>query len=43
VFLDGPVRRRGLFVSTVGTNERIIRSYVRFQGTQDTGQAQLEF
>ena len=34
---------RGFFVSTVGINEAIIRRYVRYQGEQDTGQAQLEF
>jgi len=34
---------RGCFVSTVGINEAIIRRYVRYQGEQDTGQAQLEF
>jgi hypothetical protein len=30
-------------LSTVGINEAIIRRYVRYQGEQDTGQAQLEF
>lgn len=30
-------------MSTVGINEGIIRRYVRNQGEQDTGQAQLEF
>jgi putative transposase len=34
---------RGFFVSTVGINEAIIHQYIRYQGEQDTGQAQLEF
>jgi len=34
---------RGFFVSTVGINERVIQKYVRYQGQQDAGQAQLEF
>jgi hypothetical protein len=33
-----------IFVSTVGSNEAIIRRrYVRYEGEQDPGQAQLEF
>lgn len=44
VYWDGRgVWGRGFFVSTVGINEAIIRRYVRYQGEQDTGQAQLEF
>ena len=34
---------RGFFVSTVGVNEQTIRNYVRWQGEEDFGQAQLEF
>ena len=33
----------GFFVSTVGINESIIQNYVRMQGHEDSGQAQLEF
>lgn len=33
---------RGFFASTVGINEATIRQYVRHQGEQETGQAQLE-
>jgi putative transposase len=33
---------RGFFVSTVGVNESTIRRYVRMQGKQDAGQAQLD-
>lgn len=44
VYWDGHgIWGRGFFVSTVGINEAIIRRYVRYQGEQDTGQAQLEF
>jgi putative transposase len=44
VYWDGGgVWGRGFFVSPVGINEAIIRRYVRYQGEQDTGQAQLEF
>ncbi|MGD9728027.1 MAG: IS200/IS605 family transposase [Nitrospiraceae bacterium] len=44
VYWDGGgIWGRGFFVSTVGINEAIIRRYVRYQGEQDTGQAQLEF
>lgn len=44
VYWDGAgIWSKGFFVSTVGINETIIRSYVRYQGKQDTGQAQLEF
>ena len=32
----------GYFVSTVGINEDVIRSYVKMQGEEDSGQAQLE-
>ena len=43
VYWDGGgIWGRGSFVSTVGINEAIIRPYVRYQGEQDTGQAQLE-
>ena len=38
----GGVRPRGLFASTVGINEATIRHYVRHQGEQETGHAQLE-
>jgi len=44
VYWDGHgIWGRGFFVSTVGINEAIIRRYVRYQGEQDTEQAQLEF
>jgi putative transposase len=44
VYWDGGgIWGRGLFVSTVGINDAIIRRYGRYQGEQDTGQAQLEF
>ena len=33
----------GYFVSTVGVNETTIANYVRQQGQEDSGQAQLEF
>jgi putative transposase len=33
---------KGYFVSTVGINESIIRSYIEMQGAQDSGQAKLE-
>ena len=33
----------GYFVSTVGVNEAIIRRYVKMQGKEDAGQAELEF
>jgi len=32
----------GYFVSTVGINESVIRSYIEKQGQEDTGQAKLE-
>ena len=31
----------GFFLSTVGVNETVIKNYVRWQGKQDSGQAQL--
>jgi len=44
VYWDGGgIWGRGLFMSTGGINEAIIRRYVRYQSEQDTGQAQLEF
>jgi len=44
VYWDGGgIWSKGFFVSTVGINEAIIRRYVRYQGEQDTGQAQLDF
>ena len=33
---------KGYFVSTVGINSQIISNYVRMQGAEDSGQAQLE-
>jgi putative transposase len=33
----------GYFVSTIGVNENQIIRYVRWQGSQDSGQAKLEF
>lgn len=32
----------GFFVSTAGINEEVIRNYVKMQGQEDSGQAQLE-
>ena len=32
----------GYFVSSVGINENIVKSYVKFQGQQDSGQLLLE-
>ena len=32
----------GIFVSTVGIDENIIRNYVKHQGEEDFGQAELE-
>lgn len=32
----------GYFVSTVGVNEQVIRDYIKKQGEEDAGQAQLE-
>ena len=32
----------GFFVSTVGIDETVIRNYVKMQGQEDSGQAQLE-
>jgi len=44
VYWDGGgIWARGFFASTVGVNEATIRNYVRHQGEQETGQAQLEF
>jgi putative transposase len=39
---EGGIWARGCFASTVGINEATIRQYVRHQGEQETGQAQLE-
>ena len=33
----------GYFVSAIGVNEKQIIRYVKWQGTQDSGQAKLEF
>jgi len=32
----------GYFVSTVGIDEKIIQEYIKYQGQEDSGQAQLE-
>lgn len=40
---NGGVWARGFFAFTGGINEATIRQYVRHQGEQETGQAQLEF
>ena len=32
----------GYFVSTIGMNEKVILNYVRWQGSQDSGQAKLD-
>ena len=34
---------RGYFVSTVGIDEATIKKYIEMQGTEDSGQAKLEF
>lgn len=39
---SGGIWSKGYFVSTVGVNEEIIRRYVRMQGEEDAGQAQLD-
>ena len=39
---DKGIWARGFFVSTVGINEATIRKYIRYQGKQDAGQAELE-
>jgi len=39
---NGGIWALGFFVSTVGVNEATIRHYVRYQGKQDPGQAELE-
>jgi putative transposase len=33
----------GYFVSTIGLDEARIKAYVKWQGSQDSGQAKLEF
>ena len=33
----------GYFVSTIGLDEKVILAYVKWQQTQDSGQAKLEF
>ena len=38
----GGIWARGYFVSTVGINEKVIKNYIRNQGEEDTGQAELE-
>ena len=40
---DNVMRSPGYFVSTVGLNEQQIIRYVKWQGSQDSGQAKLEF
>jgi putative transposase len=43
VYWDGGgIWARGVFASMVGINEGTIRQYVRHQGEQETGQAQLD-
>ncbi len=39
---EGGIWSKGFFVSTVGINEEIIQAYVKHQGEEDAGQAQLE-
>jgi len=36
------IRSKGFFVSTIGINEKVIMRYVKKQGQEDTGQAELE-
>ena len=38
---DGGIWSRGFFSSTVGVDEQVIRNYVKQQGEDDAGQAQL--
>ena len=38
----GGIWSKGFFVSTVGINEALIQHYVKMQGEEDAGQAQLE-
>jgi len=33
----------GYFVSIAGTNEEVIKKYIKMQGEKDSGQAKLEF
>ena len=40
---DKGIWAKGYFVSTVGINERIIKEYLKMNGKEDTGQAELEF
>ncbi|MEW6009484.1 MAG: IS200/IS605 family transposase [Candidatus Omnitrophota bacterium] len=40
---EGIVWSSGFFVSTVGLDEKEALEYVKWQGRQDSGQAQLEF
>ncbi len=39
---DEGIWSKGYFVSTVSINEKIIKEYIRKQGEEDAGQAQLE-
>jgi len=39
----GGMWAQGFFVSSVGINEKVIQRYIRYQGQQDTGQAELEW
>lgn len=40
---DDGIWSGGYFVSTVGINEEMIRTYIELQGAEDDGQAKLEF
>jgi len=40
---DKGIWAKGYFVSTIGTNEKVIREYSKIQEKKDTGQAELEF
>ena len=40
---EGVVWSPGYFVSTIGIDEKVIIKYVRWQQSQDLGQAKLEF
>jgi len=39
---EGGIWSKGLFVSTVGINEGVIKKYVEMQEKEDTGQTELE-
>ena len=38
----GSIWSKGYFVTTVGINDKVVSRYVKMQGTEDAGQAELE-